>query len=71
MEKTTVYLPADLKAGIKRLARLRKVSEAEVIRDSIRQAVTKQRPKPRGGLFSSDELISTRVEELLKGFGER
>jgi predicted transcriptional regulator len=46
MEKATVYLPADLKAGIKRLARQRNVSEAEVIRDSICQAVSRHRPRP-------------------------
>jgi len=70
MEKTTVYLPADLKAGIKRIAKLRKVSEAEVIRDSIRRAVAAERPRPTPGIIHSDQLISTRVDELLKGFGE-
>jgi predicted transcriptional regulator len=57
MEKTTVYLPADLKAGIKRLARQRNVSEAEVIRDSIRQTVGTERPKPTPGIFHSDPNI--------------
>jgi hypothetical protein len=70
MEKTTVYLPADLKAAIKRVAKLRQVSEAEVIRDSIRTAVAPERPRPTPGLFSSDEVLSTRVDELLEGFGE-
>jgi len=70
MEKTTVYLPADLKAAVKRVAGLRGVSEAEVIRDSLRSTVGTQRPKPRGGLFHSDLNMSERVDELLKGFGE-
>jgi Ribbon-helix-helix protein, copG family len=70
MEKTTVYLPADLKAGIKRLAKLRNVSEAEVIRDSIRTAVKAERPKPTPGILRDAEPISHRVDELLKGFGE-
>lgn len=71
MEKTTVYLPADLKADVKRVAALRKVSEAEVIRTSIRLAVSQERPRPRGGLVSSGEPIARRVDELLEGFGER
>jgi len=71
MEKTTVYLPADLKAAVKRAARMRGVSEAEVIRDSIRASVGTARPRPRGTLFHSNEQMSGRVDELLKGFGER
>ena len=53
MEKTTVYLTSDLKSAIKRVAGLRGVSEAEVIRESLRQAVGGDRPRPRGGLFAS------------------
>lgn len=71
MEKTTIYLPADLKAAVKRVAALRRTSEAEVIRQSLRDTVGKERPKPRGALFASDEVIASRVDELLKGFGER
>lgn len=71
MEKTTVYLPADLKAAVKRVAEGRGVSEAEVIRESLRTTVGRERPRPRGGLFSSTELIAERTDELLKGFGER
>ncbi len=66
-----MYLPSDLKAAVKRAARMRGVSEAEVIRDSIRAGVAKYRPRPTPGIFHSDEQISTRVDELLKGFGER
>jgi Arc/MetJ-type ribon-helix-helix transcriptional regulator len=36
MEKTTVYLPDELKAAVRRTAQQRGVSEAEVIRESIR-----------------------------------
>lgn len=71
MEKTTVYLPEDLKAALKRTAAQRGMSEAEVIRESIRQTVTEVRPRPRGGLFSSGHPIARRAEELLTGFGER
>ena len=39
MDKTTVYLPVELKTALRRVALQRGVSEAEVIRESIRQAV--------------------------------
>lgn len=71
MDKTTVYLPQELKAAVKQTARLRGISEAEVIRESIRTAVGDVRPAPRGGLFSGSQPIARRVDELLDGFGER
>jgi Ribbon-helix-helix protein, copG family len=71
VDKTTIYLPEDLKAAVKRVARQRGVSEAEVIRDSIRAGVGDARPRPRGGLYSGSEPIARRVDELLDGFGER
>jgi hypothetical protein len=71
MEKTTVYLPEDLKDAVRRSARRRGVSEATVIRDSIRAAVGSGRPRPRAGLFASGDPMADRVDELLAGFGER
>lgn len=71
MDKTTVYLPDDLKAAVKHAAAQRGVSEAEVIRDSIRSAVGSVRPRPHGGLYSGSEPIARRADELLDGFGER
>lgn len=71
MDKTTIYLPAELKAAIKRVARQRGVSEAEVIRDSIRTAVGNARPQARGGLFASGAPIAREADEHLAGFGER
>ena len=71
MEKTTLYLPDDLKAVIKRVAAQQGVSEAEVIRQSLRQVLGDARPRPRGGVFSSGQPIARRAEELLAGFGER
>ncbi len=71
MEKTTLYLPDDLKTAIKRAAAQQHVSEAEVIRQSIRQTVGKVRPRPRGGLFSSGQPIARQADQLLSGFGER
>src|SRR4051794_8066562 len=71
MDKTTIYLPAELKSAIKRVARRRGVSEADVIRDSIRNAVGGDRPRPRGGLFASRSPIAREADAHLPGFGER
>jgi hypothetical protein len=71
MEKTTIYLPVELKTAIKRLARRRGVSEAEVIRESIRSAIGGERPRPRGGLFASGAPIARQADDHLTGFGER
>jgi Ribbon-helix-helix protein, copG family len=71
VEKTTLYLPEDLKAAVKRAATERGISEAEVIRESIRLSVGGVRPRPRGGLYSSRRPIARRAEEMLAGFGER
>lgn len=71
MEKTTLYLPDDLKTAIKRAAARQGVSEAEVIRQSVRQTVGDARPRPRGGLFASGRPIARQADELLAGFGER
>jgi metal-responsive CopG/Arc/MetJ family transcriptional regulator len=71
VEKTTVYLPDDLKAAVKRAAKQRGVSEAEVIRDSIRMGVSGDSPRPKGALYSGREPIARHVDKLLDGFGER
>lgn len=71
MEKTTLYLPDELKLAVKRAAAQQGVSEAEIIRQSIRHMVGNARPRPRGGLFSSGQPIARRANELLAGFGER
>lgn len=69
MDKTTLYLPAELKAAVERQARERGIAEAQVIREAIAAAVV--RPAPRAGLIESREPIASRVDELLNGFGER
>ena len=71
VEKTTVYLPDDLKAAVKRAAHLQGVSEAEIIRESIRAVVGDVRRRPRGGLYSGREPIARCADDLLDGFGER
>ena len=65
--KTTIYLPHDLKKAVEQEAERRGMSEAEVIRRAVAQAVT--RPQPQPGLFHG-EAIASRVDELLEGFGE-
>ena len=73
MNKTTVYLPDDLKRAVERMAAASHRSEAEVIREAIEAlARASDRPRPQGGLFASgDPTLSTRIEEALAGFGER
>lgn len=70
MEKTTLYLPEDLKAAVKRAAAQRGVSEAEIIRESIRVSIGDVRPTPRGALYSSGHPIARDAQEMLVGFGE-
>jgi hypothetical protein len=72
MDKTTVYLPVELKTALRRLALDRGVSEAEVIRESIRRAVAEgDRPRPRGGLYASDTAMARSADDHLGGFGDR
>lgn len=72
MKKTTVYLPDDLKAALKRAAAERGQSEADLIRDAIGDSLRGvERPRPRLPLFHSDDpALAERVDEELRGFGE-
>lgn len=67
-QKTTVYLPDELKALLEQEARRRGVPEAEVIRQALADAV--RRPRPQPGILDA-EPFAERVDELLAGFGER
>lgn len=73
MEKTTVYLPDDLKQALRRTARATGRSEAELIREGIGLvAGTHRIAEPRLPLFESGHPdLADRVDELLDGFGER
>lgn len=73
MKKTTVYLPGDLKSALGRVAAERGRSEAELIREAVRELVRRSEPpRPRLPLFSSgDPTLAERVDEELAGFGER
>jgi len=66
--KTTIYLPDDLKSAVEREAQRRGSSEAEVIREAVRAAVT--RPAVVPGIIDG-EPIASRADELLAGFGDR
>lgn len=71
MNKTTVYLPDELKRAVTASARRRSISEAEVIRQAIADAVASEPAPPRGAVFASDVLIAEDVDAHLAGFGER
>jgi hypothetical protein len=72
MKKTTVYLPEELKSALGRIAREKRRSEAELIREAIRVLVKdSELPRPRLPLFSSgDPTLAERIDEELVGFGE-
>jgi len=72
MQKTTVYLPDELKRALARVATRRGVSEAELIREALR-AITRDAvpPKPRLPLFESGlPDLAERIDAALEGFGE-
>ena len=72
MQKTTVYIPDDVKQALGRAAAARGVSEAELIREALRTLTSLATPpRPRLPLFKSGKpRLAERVEEALSGFGE-
>ena len=75
MHKTTVYLPAELKKAVQRMAKETRLSEAELIRQAIGEKVAQRaRPRPRvplGEQGLGDPTAAERVDDLLEGFGRR
>jgi len=72
MVRTTVYLTEELKRALERVARSQQRSEAQLIREGVRQVLEHYAPAPRIPLFDSgDPSLAERVDELLEGFGER
>jgi len=72
MQKTTVYLPDELKEALARAAEEVGRSEAELIREGVRLVVEKcVPPPPRAGIFDSgDPQSASKVDALLaEGFG--
>jgi plasmid stability protein len=73
MQKTTVYLPDDLKRALEHVAADQGRSEAELIREAV-QAITRgdRRPRPRLPLFRSGRRgLAERIDRALAGFGSR
>jgi hypothetical protein len=73
MEKTTVYLPADLKRALARLARQRRCSEAALLREAVARLTEEhEAPAPRLQLFrSTGASIAEDIDGALEGFGRR
>lgn len=75
MKKTSVYLPAELRAALKRLAHQRKSSEAELLREAVLRLTQEETrvPDPKLPLFrASGKSIAENVDDALKdGFGIR
>lgn len=71
MKKTTVYLPDDLKAALGRMAAAQGRSEANLIRQAVRDLTRDlEPPRPKLPLFSgSDPTLAERFDEELRGFG--
>ena len=72
MNKTTVYLPDELKRALAQAAAARGCSEAELIREALR-ALTERAapPRPRLPLFTSRKpRLAERADEALAGFGD-
>lgn len=72
MKKTTVYLPDDLKAALEQAAAREGRSEADLIRQAVRDLTQDlEPPRPKLPLFSGgDPTLAERFEEELHGFGE-
>lgn len=73
MQKTTIYVPKELKAALQRAASARGCSEAELVREALRDVAARATPpQPKLPLFRSGKpRLAERIEEALAGFGER
>ncbi len=71
MQKTTVYVPEELKRSLARAAAARGCSEAELIREALRAVTARTAPpRPRLPLFKSRRpRLAERVDEALADFG--
>jgi hypothetical protein len=73
MQKTTIYLPKELKAALARAASARGCSEAELVREALRDVAARTAPPPpQLPLFRSGKpRLAERIDEALAGFGEQ
>ncbi|HXF35949.1 MAG TPA: CopG family transcriptional regulator [Actinomycetota bacterium] len=71
MEKTTLYMPPELKRRLAELAGRRGTSQAALIRRAIETLLAAERgPRPRLPLFRGpDPTLAEGVDEALEGFG--
>jgi hypothetical protein len=71
MTKTTVYLPAALKRALTKVARQRRCSEAELLREAVSRLTGEaDAPVPRVPLFrSTGPSIAEDVDRALDRFG--
>ncbi len=72
MQKTTVYIPTDVKLALGKVATARGLSEAEVIRQALRAVIAEiVPPRPRVPLFKSGKpRLAEQIDDALAGFGE-
>lgn len=72
MHKTTVYVPDELRRALARVAAARRCSEAELIREALRELTARAEPPcPKLPLFASRRpRLAERMEDALAGFGE-
>jgi Arc/MetJ-type ribon-helix-helix transcriptional regulator len=73
MTKTTVYLPPELKRALERVARQRRCSEAELLREAVARLTGEaEAPAPKLPLFRAEGAsIAEDVHRALEGFGVR
>jgi plasmid stability protein len=73
MRKTTICLPDELKAALSRAASARGCSQAELLREALRNVLaTTTAPQPRLPLFHSRKpSLAQQLDRALAGFGER
>lgn len=73
MTKTTVYLPAELKRALRRVAGQRRCSEAALLREAVRRLTDEAAaPVPALPLFrATGPSIAEDVDSALEGFGVR
>jgi predicted transcriptional regulator len=73
MVKTSVYLPEDLKERLEDASRISGDSEASIIRSALEQWLAdliRPRSSMLGSIDFGDQDLPSKVDELLRGFGE-
>lgn len=73
MEKTTLYLTADLQRALKDAARRSGRPQAELVRDALTEYLAKQpKPRPRSiGMANSGEIPATEVKAWIRAQRDR